>query len=152
MIPKYLAPEAGELIHLQGKPRILKLTPAETAGVYLQFETTHAPGSSVFPKCHRDDDKAFYLQAGHCAFLVGDRRITASAGAFAFVPHETVHAFTNSGLERGRMLVTVTPGTPHEGLSRAVEVLAGESGQQPAGAQQLALAAQYGWVMEPPLR
>jgi hypothetical protein len=43
-----------------------------------------------------------------------------------------VHAITNSGLERGRMLVTVTPGTGHEGLFRAVEALTWESGQQPA--------------------
>jgi len=87
--------------------------------------------------------------AGQFTFLVGEQRITAAAGSFAFVPRGTVHAFTNSGQERGRMLITVTPGTGHEGLLRAVEALTRESGQQPEGAQLLALAAQYGWVMEP---
>jgi len=149
MIPKYLAPEAGELVQLLGEPRVLKLTPAETGGVYLQFETTHAPGGGAPPHWHRDEDEAFYVLAGQFTFLVGEQRITAAAGSFAFVPRGTVHAFTNSGQERGRMLITVTPGTGHEGLLRAVEALTRESGQQPEGAQLLALAAQYGWVMEP---
>src|SRR5262249_33819971 len=118
-------------------------------GAYLQFETTHAPGSSVPPHWHHDEDEAFYVLAGEYTFSIGDGRVTAPAGAFAFVPRGTVHAFTNSGQVRGRMLVTVTPGTGHEGLFRAVEALTRESGQQPDGAQLLALAAQYGWVIEP---
>jgi quercetin dioxygenase-like cupin family protein len=69
MIPKYLAPEAGERVQLMGEPRILKLTPAESGGAYLQFETTHAPGSTVPPHWHRAEDEAFYVLAGQFTFL-----------------------------------------------------------------------------------
>jgi hypothetical protein len=69
MIPNDLAPEAGELIHLQGEPCILKLAPARTGGVYLQLESTHASGSSVPPHWHRDDDEACYVLAGPFEFF-----------------------------------------------------------------------------------
>jgi quercetin dioxygenase-like cupin family protein len=101
MIPKYLAPEAGELLQLLGEPRVLKVTPAEDCGAYLQFETTHAPGSSVPPRWHHDEDEAFYMLAGEYTFSIGDSCVTAPAGAFAFVPRGTLHAFTNSGQVRG---------------------------------------------------
>src|SRR5262249_21375219 len=82
----YLAPEAGELLQLLGEPRVLKVTPAEDGGAYLQFETTHEPGSSVPPHWHHDEDEAFYVLAGEYTFSIGDSRVTAPAGAFAFVP------------------------------------------------------------------
>jgi mannose-6-phosphate isomerase-like protein (cupin superfamily) len=103
----------------------------------------------VPPHWHRDEDEAFYVLEGQFTFSVGDQHFMAPAGAFAFVPRRTMHAFTNSGQEQGRMLITVTPGTGHERLLRAVEALTKQSGHQPEGAQLLALAAQYGWVMEP---
>lgn len=148
MTPKYLAPDEGEITWLLGEPRTFKITPSETGGVYLQFETAHLPGMSVPPHFHREEDEAFYVLAGQFEFLVSDRHITAPAGAFAFVPRGTVHALTNTGEMPGRMLITVTPGTGHEDLFRTVEELTRQSGKQPEAAQLVALASQYGWVMD----
>ena len=50
------------------------------------------------------------------------------------------------------MLITVTPGTGHEGLFREVEALTRQLGKQPDTQQLLALAQKYGWVMVNPNR
>lgn len=43
MIPKLLEPGEGQTVHLLGEPRTFKVTSAENGGLYLQFETAHAP-------------------------------------------------------------------------------------------------------------
>ena len=149
MIAKVLAPGAGELVQLLGEPRVLKITPAESGGAFLQFETTHAPGMGPPPHLHLAEDKTFYVLTGQYEFTVGDQRFTATAGAFAFAPRGTVHVFTCAGQEAGRMLVTVTPGTGHEGLLREVKDMTERLGRAPDMPELLALAEKYGWVMAP---
>lgn len=147
MEAKYLAPGQGQLVHLLGEPRIFKLTPAESGGAYLQFESRHAPGTGAPLHWHREEDEAFYVLAGEYEFTVGDTRVRATPGAFAFVPRGTLHAFKSIGQEAGRLLITVTPGTWHEGLFRSVEELTTKLGRQPTKKQLLALASQHGWIM-----
>ena len=142
MQPKRLGPGEGEILG----PRILKVTPAENGGAYLQFETSHAPGSKVPAHSHREEDEAFYILAGQFEFLVGETRFTATSGAFAFAPRGTVHEFTNIGNEMGRMLVTVTPGTQHEGLFREIVALTEQHSRPPDMSQVVELALKYGWV------
>lgn len=147
MTPKQLGPGEGHLIHLLGEPRIFKVTPAENGGRYLQFETSTAPGTGAPPHFHHEEDEAFYVLAGQYEFIVGGKRFVATAGAFAFVPRGTVHAFTNSGREVARMLITVTPGTQHEGFFREAGELAGRLGKEPEPSQLLPIALKYGWEM-----
>jgi len=122
-----------------------KVTPAENGGKYLQFETSTAPGMGAPPHFHHEEDEAFYILAGQYEFLVGEERFVATTGAFAFVPRGTVHAFSNTGKETARMLITVTPGTQHEGLFREADELIRRLGKQPEPAQLIPLALKYGW-------
>lgn len=147
MTPKQLGPGEGHSIQLLGEPRTFKVTPAETGGRYLQFETSTAPGTGAPPHFHHEEDEAFYVLAGQYEFLVGGKHFVATAGAFAFVPRGTVHAFTNTGQEVARMLITVTPGTQHEGFFREAGALAGQLGKQPEPSQLLSIALKYGWEM-----
>lgn len=147
MRPKHLEPGEGEIVRLLGEARIFKVTQAETGGTYLQFETSHGPGVSGPAHWHREEDEAFYVLSGHYEFRVGEMRFQATSGAFAFAPRGTIHAFTNTGQEVARMLITVTPGTQHEGLFREVAELTGQIGKQPEQSQLLALASKYGWVL-----
>ncbi len=146
MTPKYLQPGEGEKIQLLGEPRSFKVTPAENGGTYLQFEASTAPGTKIPAHFHQDEDEAFYVLAGQYEFLVGETRFTATAGAFAFAPRGTIHAITNSGQEMGRMLITVTPGTQHEGFLREVSELTERLGKPPEMTQLVALTLKYGWV------
>ena len=149
MIPKHLGPAEGEIIQLLGEPRTFKVTPAENGGTYLQFETSHTPGTVVPPHFHHAEDEAFYVLAGQFEFVVGETSFTATTGAFAFAPRGTVHAFTNTGQEVGRMLITVTSGMQHEGFMREVGELTERRGSQLELSQLATLALKYGWVMVP---
>lgn len=142
MKPKQLGPVEGEIL----EQRIVKITPAENGGSYLQFETAHAPGTNLPAHFHHEEDEAFYVLAGQYEFRVGETRFTATTGAFAFAPRGTVHAFTNTGQEVGRLLITVTPGTQHEGLMREVIALTEQRGKSPELPEMVELALKYGWV------
>jgi quercetin dioxygenase-like cupin family protein len=147
MTPKQLGPGEGHIIQLLGEPRTFKVTPAENGGRYLQFETSTAPGTGAPAHFHHEEDEAFYVLTGQYEFLIGGQHFVATTGAFAFVPRGTVHAFTNSGREVARMLVTVTPGTQHEGFFREAGELARRLGKQPEPSQLLPIALKYGWEM-----
>jgi quercetin dioxygenase-like cupin family protein len=146
MTPKSLQPGEGERLTLLGEPRSFKVTPAENGGTYLQFETSHAPGTKTPAHFHQEEDEAFYVLAGQFEFLVGETHFTATTAAFAFAPRGTIHAFTTSGQEVGRMLITVTPGTQHEGFLREASRLTERRGKPPETSQLVTLTLKYGWV------
>ena len=147
MKPKYLGPSEGEIIQILGEPRTFKVTPAENGGRYLQFESSHAPGTVIPPHFHHEEDEAFYVLAGQFEFVLEEMHFTATAGAYAFAPRGTVHAFTNTGLEEGRILITVTPGLQHEGFMRGAAELAQRLEKEPNLSQLASLAVKYGWGM-----
>jgi quercetin dioxygenase-like cupin family protein len=149
MTPRYLGPSEGYATMLLGEPRVFKVTPADNGGTYLQFETSTAPGVRVPPHFHYEEDEAFYVLAGEYEFIIGENRCIATAGSFAFVPRGTIHAFTNTGQEVARMLVTVTPGTQHEGFMREAGELAEQLGKEPEPSQLVTLALKYGWRLVP---
>lgn len=152
MSPLFHAPGAGETLAGLGHPRIVKVTPADTGGRYLQFESFTSPGEGAPLHWHRDEDEAFYVLAGRYEFRLGEQHIVATTGAFAFVPRGVVHGFTNQGHEVGRLLITVTPGTHHEALFRALDQATERDGAPLSGAALAALAADHGWVIVPQTR
>ncbi len=142
MKPKQLGPGGGEIL----EQRIIKIAPSENGGSYLQFEAPHAPGTRVPAHFHRDEDEAFYVLTGQYDFLIGETRFTATTGAFAFAPRGTVHGWTYTGQEPGLLLITVSPGTYHEGLMREVAALTEQRGKSPEMEEVVKLALKYGWV------
>lgn len=76
MTPKYLQPGEGEILKGLGEPHTFKVTPAENGGIYLQFETSHVPGTKILAHFHQEEDEAFYVLAGQYEFLVGETRST----------------------------------------------------------------------------
>ncbi len=66
--------------------------------------------------------------------------------AESFAPRGTIHAFTNSSQEVGRMLITVTPGTQREGFFREISELTELLGKPPERSQLVTLTQKYGWV------
>jgi quercetin dioxygenase-like cupin family protein len=144
--PKVLKPGEGEIHMLMGEPRIFKVTPAENGGACLQFETSHAPGTQIPVHAHHCEDEAFYILGGEFDFLVGKDRSLATVGSFLFVPRGIFHGFTALGPSVARMLVTVTPGTGHEGFFREALKLAQKLEEAPSKEMLLALSLKYGWV------
>ena len=81
---------------------------------------------------------------------MGDRTVELGAGGYAFVPRETIHAYTNTGGRPARMLILVTPGGIHEKFFEEMGRLATSGGEAPSVEQIVAVARRYGIEILPP--
>ena len=79
---------------------------SQTVGI---FEDEVLPESGPPPHLHRSQDETHYILEGHFEFVVGDRKVNAGAGSVVHVPRTTVHAFTNTGTQKGKILFIETP-------------------------------------------
>jgi quercetin dioxygenase-like cupin family protein len=82
---------------------------AETGSSFSQLEMNDPRGTATPMHVHRNEDETFYVLEGEIVALVGDERITLSAGDFAFAPRGIPHATVVSS-EQARVLVTTSPG------------------------------------------
>jgi quercetin dioxygenase-like cupin family protein len=128
----------------------------DTGGAYSLFETVTQPGGGTPPHLQHFEDESFYVLEGEYTFLVGDQPRVLHAGDHAFVPRETVHAYTNTGDAPGRMLIMTNPGGIHEKFfAEAGEPIADPSNPPaPSGPPNipllLAVAPKYGIDILPP--
>ena len=79
---------------------------SQTVGI---FEDEVLPESGPPPHLHRSQDETHYILEGHFEFVVGERKVNAGAGSVVHVPRTTVHAFTNTGTQKGKILFIETP-------------------------------------------
>ena len=118
----------------------MKATAAETGGAFLLIEDRVVRGKSTPLHLHPHEDEAIYVLEGEVTILLGEQTMTASAGAFAFVPRGTVHTFSNQGPKEVRFLVIISP----PGFERAFEEMAevAPSADQPPDMDRLMAIAQ----------
>lgn len=81
----------------------------ETNGKYALWEAIVTPGGGPPPHTHSREEEGFYVLEGEVTFLLGDKRLVASAGMFANMPVGTLHAFKNETNRPARMLISVAP-------------------------------------------
>ena len=79
---------------------------SETVGI---FEDEVPPEFVAPPHLHPSQDETHYVLEGDFEFLVGERKISAGAGSVVYVPRKTVHAYTNTGTETGKILFIEGP-------------------------------------------
>jgi mannose-6-phosphate isomerase-like protein (cupin superfamily) len=84
---------------------------SQTVGI---FEDEVLPESGPPPHLHRSQDETHYVLEGQFEFVLGERKVNAGAGSVVYVPRTTVHAFTNTGKEKGKLLFINTPAGPLE--------------------------------------
>jgi quercetin dioxygenase-like cupin family protein len=109
MKPYSLARDEGDAIWMFDALDTIKAGAGETAGAMCVVEFLDFEGSSV--PLHVNDrwDSGFYIVDGDYSFVIGDESVTASSGAWVFVPRNTAHAWRCASA-RGRVLSTTTPG------------------------------------------
>src|SRR5215211_3425640 len=78
---------------------------SETVGI---FEDEVLPGTGPPAHLHRSQDETHYVLEGQFEFVVGERKVNAGAGSVVDVPMKTVHAFTNTGKQKGKLLFIET--------------------------------------------
>ena len=110
----------GKTISVLGNPYTYKAAKEETRGAYALIEHTVA-GDGPPPHIHTAEEEAFYVLEGELNVLVGERTVTATAGAFVLVPRGTVHTYSKAGTASAKILVIISPA----GFEKFFEEIAG---------------------------
>jgi len=110
----------GRTLSVLGSAYTYKATGEQTRGAYALIEGT-LTGDGPPPHIHEAEEEAFYVLEGEVNVLVGERTITAGAGAFVLVPRGTVHTFSRAGTGPVRILTLISPA----GFERFFEEIAG---------------------------
>lgn len=71
------------------------------------------------PHIHLAADESFWVFEGEFSVLLGAQTITAGPGSFVHVPRGTLHTYSKTSREPGKMIVMLTPGG-FENFSREV--------------------------------
>jgi mannose-6-phosphate isomerase-like protein (cupin superfamily) len=107
--PYLLAP--GEV---RGNPRsdpAVKAGSRDTAGLLAVWEGTMAPWAAGPPlHLHTREDEALYVVEGTLLVQIGEERHELTAGAFAWIPRDTPHAFANAAGIAARVMGLAVPG------------------------------------------
>src|SRR4051794_23648975 len=109
MITAYAASAGtGERIWIVGDTLTFKATAETTGGTLTAIECEAAPGGGPPPHVHEHEDESFYVLDGTFEIVLGDKRVLAGPGDYAFVPRGTPHRFANAGDDVGRLLILFT--------------------------------------------
>ncbi|NKB71702.1 MAG: cupin domain-containing protein [Candidatus Latescibacteria bacterium] len=81
-----------------------KVTSEDTRGAFSVEEIYLHPGTEPASYKESQEDRGFYILAGHYEFSIDDRIISASTGAFLFVPGGVLHSYKNAGTTVSRHL------------------------------------------------
>ena len=109
MNPTIRKPAEGRTIAVVGDVYRFLATGEDTNGKYALWEAVVPPGGGPPPHVHSREEEGFYVLEGEITLVVGDQRLTASAGMFANMPVGTPHSFKNESGKAARMLISVAP-------------------------------------------
>jgi quercetin dioxygenase-like cupin family protein len=98
----------------------IKAAAEDTGGLLTIVEVTEPPGAEAPLHVHHREDEGFWILEGDVTLYVGDEKIEASAGDFAWGPRDIPHRYT-VGPDGCRMLFICTP-AGFEGLVRDMSV------------------------------
>ena len=137
-----VAPNGGrQLQPLPTETVVLKLTGADTNGLYALFESIDEPQSGPPPHVHRLEDETFFVIEGIWDFHIGDEGFVVEAGAVVHAPRDVPHFYVNRGPSPARLLVLAQPAGIEE-MFEALHAL-GEAGP-PEIADVLATVQRFG--------
>jgi quercetin dioxygenase-like cupin family protein len=106
--PLMVARGSGEARWWVGMLAEIKARAANTGGTLTIVEVACPPGYQCPPHVHHREDEAFWVLDGSVTLYVGDARIEAGPGDYAFGPRDIPHRF-DAGDQGCRMLFILTP-------------------------------------------
>ena len=106
---KVTMPSEGRTIAVVGDVYRFMATGDDTNGKYALWEAIVPPGGGPPPHVHSREEEGFYILEGEITFLIGEKRVVATAGTFANMPVGTAHSFRNESDKPARMLIVVAP-------------------------------------------
>jgi quercetin dioxygenase-like cupin family protein len=142
---KVVPPGEGKRLQIRTETAFIKLSGAETGGLYAVMEGWTPPGAGPGPHRHSREDETFYVLEGEYEFTVAGQAVRAPAGSLVFGARGISHSFKNIGGSTARLLVLIQPA----GLERFFEQITEMLERGPVDQAKLAaLAAQYGVEVE----
>jgi mannose-6-phosphate isomerase-like protein (cupin superfamily) len=110
--PKLKVMQAGEglLLSIAGGQYTIKASGEDSGGAFALIEMLIPPGAGPPPHTHSRETEVFYILEGELAIEVGDRSVTAAAGAYVQAPPGLRHVFRNPGKVPARVLLLAVPG------------------------------------------
>jgi mannose-6-phosphate isomerase-like protein (cupin superfamily) len=102
-------PGEGRTVAVVGDVYRFLATGEDTNGKYALWEAIVLPGGGPPPHVHSREEEGFYILQGEITFMIGDKRLVASAGMFANMPVGTPHSFKNESSRPAKMLISIAP-------------------------------------------
>ena len=90
---KVVAAGEGEALWMLNTLMTVKATSEDTGGRFSLLEQVVTPAGNPPLHVHSHEDEAFYLLEGELDLIVGDERVSCSAGAFALAPKGIPHTY-----------------------------------------------------------
>jgi quercetin dioxygenase-like cupin family protein len=141
LAPKLVPPAQGKRLQILAEIGFIKLSGAETAGLYAVMEGWTPPGAGPPIHRHSREEETFYVLEGEYEFTVGEQKLHGPAGSLVFGPRHIPHTFKNIGKSPARMLILAQPaGVEHFFEEMSDMVLA----SPPNPDKLAALASRYG--------
>jgi mannose-6-phosphate isomerase-like protein (cupin superfamily) len=109
----HVAPGEGKSVWFADELLTFKVDRDQSESVGI-FEDEVPPQSGAPAHLHRSQDETHYVLEGQFEFVLGERKVNADAGSVVYVPRTMMHAFTNIGKEKGKLLFINTPAGPLE--------------------------------------
>ena len=91
---------------------------SQTNGLQAVFEDIVEPGIGPGRHIHHHQDETFFFLEGTFDVEVGGKLYHMKAGDVAFIPRGTVHAFKNTGKDKGRLRYVFSPALTIEDMFR----------------------------------
>ena len=109
----HVAQGEGKLVWFADELLTFKVDRDQSQSVGI-FEDEVPPQSGPPAHLHRTQDETHYILEGQFEFVLGERKVNAGPGSVVYVPRTMMHAFTNTGKEKGKLLFINTPAGPLE--------------------------------------
>lgn len=122
---RLISPDQGPAFSMMGVRVRPLVTAAESRGAYTLLEQVVTPGGGSPPHICHEGDKAIYVVEGEFQILLGDERVSASAGYCAIIPRGVTHNFKNVGQTPGKLLVTLNQASHADFLHDLSQAVAG---------------------------
>jgi len=109
-VPIVRGPGEGKVVGVLRDQSTFKVLSEETGGAYAILEQMIPAGHGPPLHIHRHETEIFYVLDGQFEITIGERKVTATAGAIVVGPRDIQHTFRNVGSQDARLLLTVFPG------------------------------------------
>ena len=111
---------SGQIFHVLGETIVVKLSGADTEGLFAIVEETTPPMSGPPLHQHSREDEWFYILEGEYRFQIGTQFVVARAGDSLFAPRGIPHTFQNVSRGASRFLGLAQP-AGIEGFFKEIE-------------------------------